>query len=105
LQFNHKMLYKSLHDITIGVKKALGDNDIEALVRLGKEHEKIMNDLKHTGLSDDPLILDLIKEVKDEVDELVVEMEKERDETGRELQRIGNGKKLVAAYGETGDGR
>jgi len=80
------------------VKIALGDNDIEALVRLGEEHEKIMNDLKHTGLSDDPLMLDLIKEVKDEVDELVAEIERKRDETGRELKKIGNGKKLVVAY-------
>jgi hypothetical protein len=80
------------------VKIALGDNDIEALVRLGEEHEKIMNDLKHTGLSDDPLMLDLIKEVKDEVDELVAEIERKRDETGRELKKIGTGKKLVVAY-------
>ncbi len=98
MQFNHKTLYESLHNITMRVKIALCDNDIEALVRLGKEHEKIMNDLKHTGLSDDPLMLDLIKEVKDEVDELVAEIERKRDETGRELQKIGNGKKLVAAY-------
>jgi methyl coenzyme M reductase subunit C-like uncharacterized protein (methanogenesis marker protein 7) len=80
------------------VKIALGDNDIEALGRLGEEHEKIMNDLKHTGLSDDPLMLDLIKEVKNEVDELVAEIERKRDETGRELKKIGNGKNLVAAY-------
>jgi len=80
------------------VKIALGDNDIEALVRLGKEHEKIMNDLKNTGLSDNPFMLDLIKEVKDEVDEVVAEIERKRDKTRRELQKIGNGKKLVAAY-------
>jgi hypothetical protein len=80
------------------VKIALGDNDIEALVRLGKEHEKIINDLKHTGFSDNPLMLDLIKEVKDEVDEVVAEIERKRDKTRRELQKIGNGKKLVAAY-------
>lgn len=98
MQFNHKTLYESLHIITMRVKIALGDNDIEALVRLGEEHEKIMNDLKHTGLSDDPLMLDLIKEVKDEVDELVAEIERKRDETGRELKKIGNGKKLVVAY-------
>ena len=99
MQFNHKTLYESLHNITMRVKIALGDNDIEALVRLGKEHEKIMNDLKHTGLiSDDPLMLYLIKEVKDEVDELVAEIERKRDKTRRELQKIGNGKKLVAAY-------
>ncbi|MBW2167561.1 MAG: hypothetical protein JRG74_16215, partial [Deltaproteobacteria bacterium] len=46
MQFNHKTLYESLQIITMRVKIALGDNDIEALVRLGKEHEKIMNDLK-----------------------------------------------------------
>ena len=98
MQFNHKTLYESLHNITMRVKIALGDNDIEVLVRLGEEHEKVMNDLKHTGLSDDPLMLDLIKEVKDEVDELVAEIERKRDETGRELKKIGNGKKLVVAY-------
>jgi len=99
LQLNHKTLYESLHNITMRVKIALGDNDIEGLVQLGEEHEKIMNDLKHIGLSDDPLMLDLIKEVKDEVDELVAEIERKRNETGRELKKIGNGKKLVTAYG------
>ncbi len=99
MQFNHKTLYESLHNITMRVKIALGDNDMEGLVQLGEEHEKIMNDLKHTGLSNEPLMLDMIKEVKDEVDELVAEIERKRNETGRELKKIGNGKKLVAAYG------
>ena len=102
MQFNHQMFYKSLHNITISAKKALGENNFEILVRLGEEHEKIMNDLKQAGLSNDPEIFDLIKETKDVVDELVMEIEKKRDETGRELKRIGNGKKLVAAYGEIG---
>ena len=99
MQLNHKMLYNNLRDITIRAKKALGENDIETVVRLGEEHENIMNNLKQAGLSDDPLILDLIKEVKDEVDELVAEIEKERNETGRKLKKIVNGKKLVAVYG------
>ncbi|MCK5507246.1 MAG: hypothetical protein KAI50_01840 [Desulfobacterales bacterium] len=105
MQLNHRMLYNNLQDITIRAKKALGENNFEILVRLGEEHEKIMNDLNQAGLSDDPEILDLIKDIKDVVDELVVEIGKKRDKTGRELRRIGNGKKLVAAYGETGDGR
>jgi len=99
LRFNHKTLYKSLHDITIRAKKALGENDLEMLVRLGEEHENIMNELKQAGLSDDFDMLGMINEIKDEVDELVAEMERKRDETGRELKKIGNGKKLVAAYG------
>ncbi len=99
MQFNHEMLYKSLHNITMKIKIALGDDDIETLVRLGEEHENIMNDLKQAGLSDDPEIFDLIKEVKDEVDELVAKIERMRNETGRELKKIGNGKKLTAAYG------
>ena len=103
MQLNHKMLYNNLRDITIRAQKALGKNNFEILVRLDEEHEKIMNDLKQAGLSDDPKIFDLIKEIKDVVDELVVEMERERDETGRELKRIENGKKLVAAYGKKGD--
>ena len=98
MQFNHKTLYESLHNITMRVKIALGDNDIEALGRLGKEHKNIMNDLKHTGFSDNPLMLDLIKEVKNEVDKLVAEIERKRDKTRRELKKIGNGKKLVAVY-------
>ena len=99
MQLNHKMLYNNLRDITIRAKKALGENNFEILVRLGEEHEKIMNDLNQAGLSDDPEIFDLIKEIKNVVDELVVELEKEGDETGRELKRIENGKKLIAAYG------
>lgn len=94
----HKTLYKGLSDITIMLKKAIGENDIETVVRLTEEHENIMNKLKHAGLSNDPQMLDLIKEIKDEIDELIVEIEKKRDETGRELKKIVNGKKLVAAY-------
>ena len=99
MRFNHKTLYKSLHDITMKIKIALGDDDIEALVRLAEKHENIMNNLKQAGLSDDPEIFDLIKEAKDEIDKLVAKIERVRNETGRELKKIEDGKKLVAAYG------
>ena len=97
--FNHKMLYEGLYDITVRGKKALDENDIETLVRLGKEHENIMNDLKQTGLNNDPQMVGMIKKIKIEVDELVVKMEREQNKTGKELKKIVNGKKLVAAYG------
>lgn len=100
MRFNHKTLYKSLHDITIRAGKALGENDFEMLVQLDKEHENIMNELKQAGLSDDFDMLGMINEIKDEVEELVAEMERKRDEMGRELKKIGDGKKLVAAYGK-----
>ena len=99
MQLNHKMLYNNLRDIIISAQKALGKNDIETVVRLGEEHKNIMNNLKQAGLSDDPLILELIKEVKDDVDELVLEIERKRNETDKELKKIVNGKKLVAVYG------
>ena len=99
MQFNHEMLYKSLRDIIIMLKKAIGEHDIKTVVRLTKEHESIMNDLKQAGLSNDPQMLSMIKKIKEEIDEFIVEIERKRDETGRELKRIGNGKKLVDAYG------
>ncbi len=105
MQLNHKMLYNNLRDITIRAQKALGENNFEILVRLGKEHEKIMNNIKQAGLSDDFHMLGLVKDIKDEIDELIMETERARYKAERELKKIGNGKKLVAAYGEIGDGR
>ena len=95
----HAVIYRRLSDITTEVRSALVENDDKELARLAKEHESIINDLKQAGLSNDPQMFDLIKEVKDVVNELVIEIEKKRDKAGRELKRIVNGKKLVAAYG------
>lgn len=96
----HEMLYKSLLNITARVKTALGENDTETLVRLAKEHRNVIDELKQTGLSQDPQLLDLVKETSDKVREVIVAIRQKRDETGKQLNTVGNRKKLARAYGK-----
>jgi len=94
----HESLFNRLRDITARVKVALGDGDAEALERLAVEHKKVMDKLNQAGLSTDADLLDIVKEVSDEVREVSAEIVKQRDETGEELVLFGKRKKVAYAY-------
>lgn len=98
----HEDLLKKLSDITKEVKNALETNDTQSFPSLTKEHKNVMNALKKAGLSRDPQLFELVKEIRDQVHEVVKKMESRRRETAEELNAIGNKKKLAAAYGKFG---
>jgi hypothetical protein len=98
----HKTLYRSLADITVRVKVALGEDGAETLMGLAGEHREVMDKLNREGLSQDIGLLDLIKETREQVYEVVVEIGNQRDELGRQLVMFGKKKKVSAAYARNG---
>ena len=94
----HEPLFKKLRDITARVKAALGDGDTEALERLALEHKTVMNKLNQAGLSTNAGLIDIVKEVSDEVRETIAEIGERRDEIGRQLVLFGKKKKAAYAY-------
>ena len=97
----HEALYKSLADIAVRVKAALGENDVEMLASLAGEHREVMDKLDRAGLSQDAGLLDLINETRDRVCEIVAEIGSRRDELGQQLMMFGKKKKGFAAYAKS----
>jgi hypothetical protein len=98
----HESLYRSLSDISDRVKAALGEDDAETLIGLAGEHREVMDKLDRAGLSKDTGLLDLIKETRDQVYEVVAEIVNQRDEVGRKLVLSGKKKRASAAYARNG---
>lgn len=103
MQFErHKSQFKRLRDITARVKAALLDGNIEVLERLALEHKMVMNKLNQEGLSTNAALVTLVKEVRDEVGEVMAEIAKRRDKIGQQLVLSGRRKKMARAYARNG---
>ena len=98
----HETLYRSLADITAGINSALGENNARSIIGLAEEHRDVMDSLKRAGLSQDAGLLDRVKETRDQVYELVAEIDKQRDELGRQLVMFERKKRVSAAYAGNG---
>ena len=98
----HESLFRRLRDITARVKAALCDGDTEALEQLAPEHKTVMDELNQAGLSTNADLLDMVKDLSDEVRETIAEMGKQRDEIGEELVLFGKRKKVAYAYARNG---
>ena len=99
----HESLFKRLHDITATVKTALRDQDTEALKRLALEHKTVMDKLlNQDGLSTNVDLIDMVREVGDEVHEVIAEIAKRRDEIAQQLLLFGKRKKVTYAYARNG---
>lgn len=98
----HESLFKRLHDITARVKTALRDQDTEALKRLALEHKTVMDKLNQDGLSTNVDLVDMAREVGDEVHEVIAEIAKRRDEIAQQLLLFGKRKKVAYAYARNG---
>ena len=98
----HESLFKRVYDITARVKIALRHQDTEALKRLALEHKTVMNKLNQDGLSTNVDLIDMVREVSDEVHEVIAELGKRRDEIAQQLLLLGKRKKVAYAYARTG---
>jgi hypothetical protein len=94
----HESLFERLRDITARVRAALLDGDTEALERLALEHKTVMGKLNQAGLSTNADLVDLVKDLSDEVREGISEIVKRRDEASRQLALFGQRKKAAYAY-------
>lgn len=98
----HESLFKRLHDIAARVKPALRDEDTEALERLALEQKAVMDKLNQEGLSTNMDLIDMAREVSDEVHEVIAEIGKRRDEIARQLLLVGKRKRMAYAYARNG---
>ena len=98
----HESLFKRLHDITAGVKAALRDQDTEALKCLALEHRTVMDKLNQEGLSTNLDLIDMVREVSDEVHEVIAEIGKRRDEIAQQRLLFGKREKVAYAYAING---
>ncbi len=94
----HETLYRSLADITDRVKATLDKNDAGALTGLAEEHKKVMDKLDRTGISKDPGLFDMVKETQDQVNQVIAEIGRQRDELGRQLAQFNTKRIVSTAY-------
>jgi hypothetical protein len=95
----HKTLYRRLSDVTDDVRNALCVKNTEALAFLAETNKTLMNKIDRAGFTRDPSLIPMLKAVKEQVDEITVQIKTERDKIGLQLKAAGNRKKLAAAYG------
>ena len=98
----HESVFEQLRDVTARVKAALADGDTEAIAQLALEHKTVMNKLNQAGLDTNANLIDLVKELSDEVREVTAEIGKRRDKIGQQLVLSGRRKKMVYAYARNG---
>lgn len=94
----HETLYRSLADITVRIKSALGEDDARVLMGLAGEQTALTDKLKQAGLSRDTGLLELVEKTHQQVYEVVAEIGKQRDEVGRQLVLLAKKKMVSAAY-------
>jgi Skp family chaperone for outer membrane proteins len=94
----YETLYRRLADITHRNRSALGQDDFQALMGLLREHRDVMGKLNRAGLSRDIKVLKLVEEIHKQVQEVVEEIGKRRNELGRQLVMFEKKKKVSAAY-------
>jgi len=94
----HEALYRSLADITHRTKFALGQDDSRELMSLLREHRDVMGKINRAGLSRDIKLFKLVEEMYKQVQEVVEEIGKRRNELGRQLIMFEKKKKVTAAY-------
>ncbi|OPL15673.1 MAG: hypothetical protein AVO38_09850 [delta proteobacterium ML8_D] len=94
----YKTLYTRLLSLNARVKAALGEDDAQTFMQLAEEHRNIMNKLEQKGLSQDTDLLDLVKKVREQVNEVAAEIGKYLDELSQQLVMFEKKKKASAAY-------
>jgi hypothetical protein len=94
----HETLYRSLADITVRVKAALGEDDARTLMGLAEEHKHVMDKLDRAGLSQDTRLLQRIEETRRRVCDVIAEISRQRDELVRRIALFKKKKMVSTAY-------
>lgn len=96
----HELLYQQLSENVRQVRIALLDaDDPETLSELVRKHQNIMQRLGQAGFSRNPKLMNLIQEIKCNVDTVIDKAQKQKADTARRLKASGNKRRLTAAYG------
>ncbi len=95
-----EILYRSLKDITVRLKATLEKDSARALMSLAEEHKQVIDKLDRAGISKDPGLLEMVKEIRDQVNLAIAEIGRHRDELGRRLVLFNTKKMVSTAYAE-----
>ena len=101
-QENHRAMYNKLLAVTQRLKHAISQGNSEQLDELAREHQAVMAKLRQLGPSDDIDQLSLVKQLKDEVDDLVLLIAGAQDQLSEALASVGRRKKQASAYRNVG---
>ena len=95
---SHLAVYKKLLEVISRVKQALRNDDLDTLQDLTGQHQLIMTALYRLGMIDDPNLLEPLRIIQQEMDEIVGLMADKRDLLHEKLASIYRKKRQAAAY-------
>jgi hypothetical protein len=95
----HQALYQALLDTTLQVKKALSIGDTGSLSTLAPIHRQQMADLMEYGSDRNFDVRTLVLELQRQVDDVVIELKKQKSHLTKQMRNMGKQRKLSSAYG------
>ena len=96
----HESLYVQLYEVTNRVKAAMGNKNYHALPPMLAVHQDLMRQLAETGDCDDPKMLTLLNNIRQEVNRVIQALEWRKKELREKIRVSGNKRKLARAYGQ-----
>ena len=94
----HEILYRKLLAITAEIRSALNDADPAILVRLVGEQRSVMEELDRIGLSRDAALLDLMMEVRVQIQAVMGELREKHRQVGEDLELQVARRKQITMY-------
>jgi hypothetical protein len=94
----HEVLYRRLLDIAASARTAVDEADPETLENLAREQRSVMEELGRIGLSPDAALLDLVREVKNQIQAVLSEIKDRRRVIGEKLELQMGKRKQITAY-------
>lgn len=101
----HEVLYKRLLDIAVAARSAVDEADPQTLEDLAREQRAVMEELGRIGLSPDAALLDLVKEVKSQIQAVLSEIKDRHRMIGEKLELQMGKRKQITAYRQVRKGR
>jgi len=101
----HEVLCRRLLAITAETRLALEEANPETLGSLAREQRAVMEELGRMGVSPDAALLDLVKEVRVQIQAVLSEIRDRRRAVGEELELQVGKRKQITAYRQVRKGR
>lgn len=94
----HESLFKKLLAITSETRSALHEADPEVLGHLAREQRSVMEELGRIGLSRDVALLDLVKEVRVQIQAVLGELRERHRQVGEDMELQVAKRRQISVY-------
>jgi hypothetical protein len=94
-----EVLYQDLLNTTLRVKRALSTKDHDSLAALAPIHQQQMSQLLETDRCRSLEVVNLIQELQRQVDDVMIELNNQKNHARKQMRALGRGRQLSAAYG------